>query len=556
MRTPVNRPKPRTSRLFSFPAPIGGWTANRNLAQPNANQAPPGAAVLENWFPTATGAIMRRGSGLYATLGDESLPVTSIFSYKNGAVETLFSSTASAIYDISVILTPFNYALATDEDDLLVTDGGDNFGESSTVGLEVMTGLSGGEWIVTQFSNGGGVFLRGVNGADTPFVYDGTTFDTTPAITFAVGDTTTADELSYVWSHKNRLWFIKAESLDAYYLPVDSIGGEAAVFPMGAVFNRGGSLLFGASWSIEAGDGLAAKCIMVTTEGEVAVYNGDDPTDAANWQIVGVYRVGRPLGKSAHIRAGGDLVIATDVGFVPLSQAIQRDYAALSPAAVSFPIETAWNDAVARRSGAEWKCEVWPTNQMVVVAPPTVAETSAEVYVANSRTGAWAKYTGWDATCLEVFKERMFFGSQDGRVVEANITGLDEGAAYTARYLPLFDDLKSPGSLKIADLARATIRSSIPVRDQVSVQFDYQTQLPTPPDATLVLSSSTWGDATWGESVWGETTTPTTQESWRSVGGSGYTLAPAVQVTSGANVPLDAEIVRVDVTFSTADIVT
>lgn len=555
MRTAAPQNRPRTSKLSSFPAPTGGWVANRNLAQPNQPGAPQGAAVLENWFPTATGAVTRRGSALYATLGDGSLPVVTLFSYKNGAQNELFGATDTTIYDITVILTPFNYQLATDDDLVIETETGDTFGQDSTIGKEVLTGQSSGDWAVVQFATPGGMFLRGVNGADTPFLYDGAAWGTTPAITFVVGDATLDSELSYVWVNKKRLWFIKRESLDAYYLPVSSIAGEAVKFPMGGIFTRGGSLLFGASWSIETGDGLNEHCVFVTTEGEVAVYNGTDPSDANLWNIVGVYRIGRPLGKSAWIRAGGDLVIATDVGFVPLSQAMQRDYAALSPAAVSYSIETAWNDAVAARSGSEWQCEVWPSSQMVVVAPPTLIDTTPEMYVANSRTGAWAKFTGWDATSLEVYDQRMFFGSQDGRVVEANVTGFDEGGTYTANYVPLFYDLRSPGTLKVADLARATIRAGIPVRDQISMQFDFNINLPPPPDATLIIGTNTWGDATWGESVWGVDTSPTTQQNWQSVGGAGYALAPCLQVTSGANVPLDAEIVRIDITYSSGDIV-
>lgn len=554
MRMPAPANKPRTAKMSSFPAPVGGWVANRNLAQPGGRDVPQGAAVLENWFPTATGAILRRGSDLYATLGEGSLPVSAIFSYKNGANEKLFAATADTIYDVSVVLTPINYSIATEGGFDLETDTLDTFGEDSTIGSEVLSSLTGGDWVVVQFATPGGVFLRGVNGADTPFVYDGSTWGTTPAITFAVGDATTANELSYVWSTKNRLWFVKDESLDAYYLPVSSIGGEVAKFPMGGIFGRGGSLLFGSSWSIETGDGLNEHTVFVTTEGEVAVYRGADPSSATDWGLIGVYRIGRPLGKSAWIRAGGDLVISTDIGFVPLSQAMQRDYAALSPSAVSYPIETAWNEAVAQRPG-EWKCEVWPSNQMVVVSPPSTLDAAPEIYVANSRTGAWGRYTNWDATCFEVFQKRLFFGSQDGRVVEANVTGLDEGTTYTGRYVPLFDDLRTPGSLKVADLARATLRSSTPVRDLLSMQLDFDITLPPPPDATTIVGSTAWGTAVWGESVWGESVSPTTQQNWQSVGGAGYALAPGLQVTSGAIVPLDAEIVRLDITYSVGDIV-
>ena len=66
MRRPAARVKPRLAKLQSFPAPIGGWIKNVNLATPDARlpsgQRVNGASVLENWFPTATGIRMRGGS--------------------------------------------------------------------------------------------------------------------------------------------------------------------------------------------------------------------------------------------------------------------------------------------------------------------------------------------------------------------------------------------------------------------------------------------------------------------------------------------------------------
>lgn len=558
MRRPAAPNKPRTSRMASFPAPIGGWVSNRNLAQPKMQGAPQGAAVLENFFPTATSAVLRRGSVLYATLGSGDSPVTALFTYVAGTQEEMFGATANAVYNITVISSASNYSLATGLDELIVTNLGDTLGENSTEGLGVLTGQSGGSWSVVQFATPGGIFLRGVNGSDTPFVYDGTTFGATPALTFASPDGALSPSiLLFVWAYKTRLFFIQKESLNAWYLPVDSIGGQLVKLPLGGVFSLGGSLLFGASWSLDSGSsgGLSEQCIFVTTEGEVAVFQGNNPSDANNWSKVGVYRIGKPLGPKAFIRAGGDLVIATTIGFVPLSQAIQRDYAALSPSAVSYPIEVAWNEAVANR-GLGWNCEVWPESQMVVVAPPTTIDDPAVMFVANARTGAWAPFTHWDGTCLTVFKGRLFFGSTLGRVVEANVGGLDQGQAYTGRYIPLFEDMGSPASLKIAELARTVIRSAVEINEVVTCQFDYSVTLPPPPAAPPSTLGNEWGNAIWGQSVWGGKMDAIITQRWQSVSGAGYTMATGYMVTSGSVVPLDVEIIRSDVTFQTADIFT
>ena len=45
-------------------------------------------------------------------------------------------------------------------------------------------------------------------------------------------------------------------------------------------------------------------------------------------------------------------------------------------------------------------------------------------------------------------------------------------------------------------------------------------------------------------------------QQWHAVSGSGYALAPSVQVTSGNRQAPYVDLVRIDVTFDTADITT
>jgi hypothetical protein len=507
-----------------------------------------GAFVLENYFPTATGIRMRGGSNLYATIGDGTLPVTASFTYVNGNNQKLFATTAAALYDITSVTYTDNMQLATEAGDQIVNENGLVLTVEGVPA--VLESFNGGDWSVVQFATPGGVFLRAVNGADTPLAFDGTSWGVTPAIT-GVDPAT----LSFVWVHQRRMFFIKKDSLSAYYLPADSIGGAAVELPLGGVFSRGGSLLFGSTWSIETGNGLNEQCIFVTTEGEAAIYQGTDPSLSTAWSKVGVYRIGRPLGAKAHIRAGGDLVIATDIGFVPLSQAIQRDISALSPSAVSYPIETAWNEAVAARPSG-WACEVWPTKQMAIVALPTNGTDQPQMFAANARTGAWGLFTGWDGRSVVLFRDRFFFGSSGGKIVEAEVSGADQGKPYTSACVPLHETLKAPASLKTSLLMRATLRAPSEIVPRLSLQRDYKVSLPGAPDAIAVSGSGVWGGGVWGQSQWGGVAEKNIYQRWQSVGGSGYAIAPGVQITSGSLVAPDVELVSIDVTYDQGDIVT
>lgn len=554
---PAKGRKSRTSLSTLFPAPIGGWIANRSKALARGANLPPGAAVLENWFPTATGIKLRRGSRRYATVGIGNDTVFSLFTYHVGTQEQMFAATMSTIYDVSNITVPLPTEVGVGDDDSLGTGEPDEVvGSPSDPGIVVSTGYTNGSWTVSPMTTDGGNFLRGVNGADVPFVYDGASFTTTPALTFEVGEQAEPEDLSFVWSYKRRHFFIRKNTLDAYYLPVNQVGGELAVLPLGAVFNLGGSLLFGASWSLgtSSAGGLSAQCIFVTTEGEVAVYQGDNPSDINAWSLVGVYRIGRPLGREAFIRAGGDIIIATTVGFLPLSTAIKLDAAALSSSAVSSPIEEAWTDAVLRRGLGDWQCVSWPDESMVLVAPPVSDERT--VFTANANTGAWCKFTGWSPRCWAVWRGGLYYGTDGGAVVRAGIGGADQGGTYTGRYMGLFDDLGSPASRKMARFARATLQSTVAVTPGVAVVFDWNLAFPPAPSAEPAQADNVWDSATWDQSQWDSDVLTALYDTWTSVGGSGARLAPTVQITSGALIPIDAELVAVEVTYDGADIVT
>lgn len=103
---------------------------------------------------------------------------------------------------------------------------------------------------------------------------DGSESQLVPGIAFGSG--LTSANMAFVWVYKNRLWFAERDSMNAWYLPVDAIGGTASVFPLAGVFGQGGALLFGQTWSLDAGQdgGLSEQNIFVSTRGEVAVYQG------------------------------------------------------------------------------------------------------------------------------------------------------------------------------------------------------------------------------------------------------------------------------------------
>lgn len=632
------RPAPRRSDVKKFDAPIAGWISNRNLASPMQQGQQQGAAVLDNFFPTSTTVVLRRGKELYATLGDGDKTVTSMFSYLNGLNRRLFASTENTIYDITTVFSPFNWTLADENGDTLATEDGDTLGLGSTYTLEVFEGATGGNWVTVQFATTGGIYLIGVNGESDGFIFDGngfypyiaggvfalsydagtseftkgqtvtggtsgataTIYDIMPgsiagegallltnvtgtfqdnepltdgaggAATSAGVDTnlvpgivfpdslTTAD-MSYVWVYKNRLWFAQKDSLNTWYMKAaDAVGGETEVYPLGGILGRGGHVLWGQTWSLDSGaeGGLSEQMVICSSEGEIAVFQGSYPGGGlGSWSVVGTYRIGTPLGNRAHFRGGGDIAVATSVGLIPLSKAISLDVTALSPAAVSYNIQDAWQNSVDSRGLQDWQCEIWPERKMAIISPPiTIGEYDPILLVSNTETGAWCRYTNWDARCMEVFQGQLYFGGPNGEIYKANVTGSDGGSTYTGAFIPLFEDLGSPSNLKIPKMARGITRAQAVVDYSLRFQRDFNLNPGNPPTATPVNGENAWGSGVWGQSVWGGAASQVITDMWKSIGGTGYSVSLSYQVTSGSNVPVDAEIVRLEMTFTAGEV--
>lgn len=518
-RKPVGTPVRQQATPKTFPAPTRGWVTNEN---PVFTQA--GAAlVLENMFPTMTGARLRGGCQKHATAGTGE--VKTLITYKSGSTQKLFACEGGKIYDVSSPADPDVSPTAS------------------------VTGQTSDLYSFRQVATAGGDYLLAVNGADLHLVYDGSAWAVnTPAITGV-----SSADLIHVTSYKSRLFFVEKNTLNAWYLPVDSLGGAASVVSLAGVFKRGGSLLFIDTWSLDAGDGIDDKIVFFSTDGEAVIFEGSNPASASDWSMVGRYDVSIPLGRNATMQAGGDLAIACVEGLIPLSSALKKDPSALRMDAVSKPIEPDWKSAAAARYSANWQVIKWPEKNMAIISLPSAlsdGEPAQDLmnFVVNLQTGAWGKYTGWDVRCLAYHDQRVFFGTSDGKVMQAEVTGTDDGAAYTSRYAGTFE-LGADPKIKTARQMRCRWMFTKDFRDKPGALVDYKIEWPSAPSSIPSSSIDAFDTAVWDSSKWGSDTAKKTKASWVSVGKTGTAFAPIVQVTNSSVSAPDAELIAIDMTF-------
>lgn len=519
-------------RHKTFAAPVGGLVTATSLIA----TAPASARVLDNFFPQQETIRTRGGSRVHASLPSA---VVSFMSYIGATRRRMFAATKTAIYDVSFIR----------DGDLTEADA-------------TLTGINAGYFSHVNFSTEGGEFLTAVNGTDPLKLYDGTQWysvngaSTPYAITFSGSSTMTTSKITHVSVYRNRQFFVRGGSMEIWYLSVNSLAGTANRLNLAGVFKKGGAILFTATWSIDAGDGLDDKFVVVTVNGEAAVYQGSNPGDANDWQLVGRYDISPALGINATMQAGGDLLVATEEGLIPISSAVSKDTAALALSAVSKAIEPDWKAAVRSNRARPWEIAKWTRMGMAVVTVPSVTGDDAQriTFVVNLQTGAWARYTGWDARCLCVHDGWLYFGTADGEVMQAEVGRDDAGTAYYCTAVLGWDHLGEMGALKMVSQARATFLSATAINPQITVSTDYVISLPSNPTAPVVTPApGLWDIGRWDEAVWDDPNTTATYTSlWASLGVTGYAIAPQIQMAGNG---LRSDMVEVTMTWTNAGVV-
>ncbi len=502
-----NQSKRRVARTASLSAPTGGWNARDSLADMN----PMDAVILTNWFPSTNEVVLRRGYTQFAT--GFAGQVETIMSYNSGTVDELFAIEGMSVYNI--------------------TAGG-------AIPAADLTGLTNARWEYINVTTTGGSYLYMVNGADLPYLYDGAAW-TNPAIT-GVDES----EFNSINLHKNRVWFTRRDTLEAYYLDTLAIAGTANLFDLSSIAQMGGYLVASATWTIDAGYGVDDILAFFTSEGEVIIYRGTDPAVANEWALVGIFRIGSPVGGArCWIKYAGDLLIITRDGVVPLSGALQSSRT--NPrVAVTDKIQSATNTAITVSSeNFGWQLLDFPLGNQLMLNVPVQEGFAQQQYVMNTINKSWCNYTGWNANCWTLFNDQPYFGS-NGYVGLAWNGNSDNGNNIDADALQSFNYFESRGTLKRFTMARPIFRTNGSPAAQINVNLDFDTNDLTSPLSFSPTLFAVWDSSLWDDAVWGGDLN--VLKNWQGINGVGYCAGVRLTTASGG---IDLTWVSTDVVFET-----
>ncbi len=463
----------------SLPPPVGGWNTLDALADMPADHA----VTLDNWFPNADRVSARRGFAAWSTGYPAAVETLMPYTPPSGT-QKFFAAAGGGVYDAT---------------------------GSGAVGAAMLSGRTNARWQWAQMTTAGGHFLLIANGADTPQIWDGSAW----ANTTITGPTVA----NLVWFnvHQRRLWCGEINSLRGWYLAPNAAGGAANFFDFTGLASLGGYLIGMGTWTRDGGSGPDDLAVFLTSEGEALIYSGTDPASASTWQLVGIFRLGRPLGRRCMIRAGSDLLVMTEEGFVALSDVLPVDRAQQSAAAITRQINPSVV-AAARTYNASfgWQAFLYPASNMLIFNVPSQAGTY-EQYVFNTITRAPCRFLGMNARCWGLLNNQAFFGGADA--VYLSDTGTtDAGDDIAATAVQAFNKFGSAAQKKSFKGCQVILSSEAAPSVGVDMIMDYRTEAPLPPLSSAPNTLALWDAALWDEALWAGEAVFDQQRSVRGVG--------------------------------------
>ena len=566
----LSQPKKFSAKTTSVPAPIGGWNGRDSLAQ----MSPLDAVEMVNFYPTPTDVTMRKGytkssTGITGSVNTlMNYPTTSgykLFAVAGTKIWDASTSTASQVYSsltsdklqfVNITNTAGSFLVTCNGvDPVTIYDGSNWFTVATTTTAQTISSItkSGTTATLTTASPHGlltnnrvtisgassseynGTFVITKTGAST-FTY---VMASAPAANATVVGTYTTIGITGVDSStfinvnlfKNRLYFTQKNTLSCWYLPVDSIGGAASPLYFGSIARNGGYLQAMGTWTIDAGQGADDYAVFVTNMGEVIVYNGTDPTSATTWALKGVWQLGQTFNRKCFFKWGGDLLLLTQDGLVPLASALQSSR--LDPRVnltdkIYFPISQAATNYYANFG---WQINYFASENMLILNIPT--NDGMEQYVMHTITKAWARFTNIEAYCWESSGDNTMHFGGDGYVGNFYADTADDGNNITAAVQQAYSYFDSPGQQKRFTMVRPILQSQggVPaVLCGLSVDFQPIDNLGAVSFNPSTQTGSTWDTAKWDENIWsgGLITTRV----WQGVTGIGF--AGSINLTAAA----------------------
>jgi len=481
-------------KAVSVPAPVGGLNSRDSIDA----MAPTDALIMSNFFPTVEKVTLRDGYTSFCT------------GIGTGNVETLVEHNAGANRQL-----------------LAIGSNGTLYQIDTGSAVSKKTGLANGRAESIEFNNNS-IFVP--SGANVPFAWDGSSASD---LSITLSDSVNANTLTGVHAHKNRVYYWTGDSQNFYHsATVDTFQGNFTKFPVGLVGTFGGNIIMINTLTIDGGEGVDDLLCIIMTSGEVLLYSGSNP--ASDFSLVGTFRIAEPINeKRAIAKLGGDVIVMTKEGYLPLSQVVRQDIVGNKAAAISEKIRgTVIGQVKATGSSTGWQIFVSPDGDKVYFNYPTGEPDPFNQHVFNPIIRAWCIFENLPAHVWGQFNGDTFFGSASGVVFK--VTGdADNGENIVGDLATAYNYFGDRGGVKRFSSVQPMLEG------ETDIVFSFGVGVDQSPVAAIDVSPVTfqsnlaaWDTATWDDFFWADTTGAGVTKRRKAVNRLGYSSALRIKVAT------------------------
>jgi hypothetical protein len=497
----ASRPQKRSHDVFRFPAPVGGVDIRQALGASSLqhciytyNLCPfeYGMRVREGYREWQTDVTAGVNAGIHTLLPFDSIQ-------DGGVGDKLFAVNNEGIWDVTEYdTTPVQVAVFANQ--------------NADAGYGTFTHY------VNQAEDDVLFYADNING-----LWEYTASTNTWAVPTGITGLAVAD-VKFVMTHKNNVWFCLKDSTVGYYLPILANSGAVTAQFFGDKFKHGGTLEGLFSWTIDGGAGVDDILVAVSHGGDVIFYTGAGP-DEADWGMKGIYYIGEvPNTPRFGSEQGGELYLLSAYGVSSMndllkgvdSAVLQTDIGGTGIASrIAGLIREDMKKSILERG---WDIALIPTEGGLLLSTPTVGSATPIQYYYNLATQGWGIWRGVPMECFTEFKNSVFFGTADGRVMKMDVPidnlmidpvdPLLNGDDIDFSILSAYSGLETDGIYKRVKLIRPDFLSNLPPNHSSQIRYDFDVNegvdfnLKQPALGSLGI----WGVSEFDAAVWGSST--------------------------------------------------
>lgn len=508
-----------------IPAPVGGM----NSVSPGTELPESDCIYAYNMVAADMGLVVRTGWREWAInltgAVDSTIRTTMSFHGSIGSADKLFAVTSTGIWDVTSSGSSPTQALA-----FAISGGNAGWG----VAAAVVT--AGGHFLLYAdevnglhyYSESTGIWAAYTSGSGTGQV--------------SGVDPTTIVSVT-VW--KNRVWLTQRDRASAWYLAVGAVFGAATEFSFGQRFAHGGYLVGLYNWSTDGGSGLDTLLVAIGAGGDVAIYVGTDPSSANTFGLKGVWFVGSvPAGRTIATDYGGDLLILSSLGVMPLSRLIIGNPSVDRTQYATSKISNLFSSLVsAGRNLRGWSIHTHPSDSAVLVFVPVPGSTATIQLAMSTTSRGWTRYRDIPMVSAAVWEGELYFGTDDGRVcrnvgVVDEVTLADPSSGDPIQWSILTRYQGSPSNVQVQAIRPILLSKETGPVYQATARYDFDTAEPDAPTGT-----SSGGPGTWS---YGAVTCQVTATTLWPASAIGVTFSEPAVVSTGTFLVISPEIVEVN----------